>query len=224
MSLPRQIAALRNGSPASERLAFRRLRASDAEAVFAYAQTEEATRYLSWAPHRDLGETRSFIGKALAAYGAGDRVEHWPWALELRACGALAGCLGAGPFPAPHGCVEIGYVLAPPFWGRGLMTEAVRAAVDFLFRAAGVNRVQAHHFAGNEASGRVLEKAGFRREGLLRSRFWVRGQYRDAHAFAVLRGDAGLAPAPPEAPSPFLEPIEPPTIDPSHPHEEPSSR
>jgi RimJ/RimL family protein N-acetyltransferase len=64
---------------------------------------------------------------------------------------------------------ELGYWLAEPFWGRGIATSAVRAFTDWAFERFSLNRIFATPFAGNTASERVLEKAGFNREGVLRN-------------------------------------------------------
>lgn len=66
--------------------------------------------------------------------------------------------------------VELGYWIAPAFWGQGYATEAVRAVLS-LAKALGHRRLVASHFADNPASGRVLAKAGFRATGEARSRF-----------------------------------------------------
>ncbi|HNS19206.1 MAG TPA: GNAT family protein [Sedimentisphaerales bacterium] len=64
---------------------------------------------------------------------------------------------------------ELGYWLGEPFWGRGIMTEAVRAFTAWSFEHFEVHRIYASVFDGNDASVRVLEKAGFQREGRLRA-------------------------------------------------------
>jgi RimJ/RimL family protein N-acetyltransferase len=64
---------------------------------------------------------------------------------------------------------ELGYWLAEPFWGRGIMTGAVRALTEYAFRRLPLNRIYAEPFAHNLASVRVLEKTGFLREGVLRA-------------------------------------------------------
>jgi len=63
---------------------------------------------------------------------------------------------------------EIGYWIGRKFWGRGLMTDAVRAATDYAFNALQLHRVFALPFAHNAASARVLEKAGYSLEGVMR--------------------------------------------------------
>ena len=145
------------------RLGLRPVAADDAPAIFrSYAQDPEVTRYLAWRPHRTVADTEAYLAACLALSPASARV----YALVGRDDGALAGSLHLRR-PAPHR-VECGYLLARPFWGRGLMTEALAAAVDWALAAPGVFRIGAVCDVDNPGSARVMEKAGLAREGLLR--------------------------------------------------------
>jgi RimJ/RimL family protein N-acetyltransferase len=86
---------------------------------------------------------------------------------------------------------EIGYWLAEPFWGRGVMSEAVAAFTAYAFWTFDLVRIFAEVFANNPASARVLEKAGFLCEGRLRARICKEGRILDALLYARLREDQG---------------------------------
>jgi RimJ/RimL family protein N-acetyltransferase len=87
---------------------------------------------------------------------------------------------------------EIGFALfRPQDRGKGYMTEAVSIFVPYLFETTNVHRIQATTLSGNKASQRVLEKCGFRFEGVLRQFSFHRGQYKDAHLYSILRGECG---------------------------------
>lgn len=88
-----------------------------------------------------------------------------------------------------HGLAEVGYALATSHQGRGLMERALRLLLDDLFGHTALERIEARCATDNRASQRVLEKAGFRREGLLRSYFRLHGRRVDNYLFAVLRED-----------------------------------
>jgi RimJ/RimL family protein N-acetyltransferase len=79
---------------------------------------------------------------------------------------------------------EIGYWLGEPYWGRGIMTDAVGLVTDYAFRALSLERVFAVPFTGNVASCRVLEKVGFVREGLMRRSAIKDGQVLDQYLYA----------------------------------------
>jgi RimJ/RimL family protein N-acetyltransferase len=82
---------------------------------------------------------------------------------------------------------EVGYWLAKPLWGRGIMTAVVQSACRHAFEELGLVKITAHVFSHNPASARVLEKCGFREEGLLRKHFLKDGRFIDARLFALLR-------------------------------------
>jgi RimJ/RimL family protein N-acetyltransferase len=82
---------------------------------------------------------------------------------------------------------EIGYWLAKPFWGRGIMTAVVQRVCRHAFEEFGMVKITAHVFSHNLASARVLEKCGFQEEGFLRKHFVKDGQFVDARLFALLR-------------------------------------
>jgi len=81
---------------------------------------------------------------------------------------------------------EIGYWLAKPFWGRGIMTAVVGKACDFAIAEFGLVKIVAHVFADNSASAKVLEKCGFQQEGYLRKQYLKDGRFIDARLFALV--------------------------------------
>ncbi len=87
-------------------------------------------------------------------------------------------------------CAELGYWLAEEYWGRGVMTEAVRQLCAEGFAKWDVGRIYAEPFADNIGSRRVLEKAGFALEGTMRRGAYKNGAYRDWCMYALLREDA----------------------------------
>ena len=82
---------------------------------------------------------------------------------------------------------EIGYWLAKPFWGRGIMTAVVQRACQHAFADFGMVKIIAHVSTLNPASARVLEKCGFVQEGLLRKHYLKDGKLIDVKLFALLR-------------------------------------
>ena len=100
------------------------------------------------------------------------------WAVREVADGRMIGGVGLfGMTPGEKG--ELGYWLAKPLWGRGIMPRVAAAVCDFALSEWGLRKVQAHTLVENVASQRVLEKAGFEREAVLRSHAFVAGESRD---------------------------------------------
>jgi len=107
--------------------------------------------------------------------------------ITARSDGTLLGAIGLAGIDARHRHAELGYWLGRPFWGLGLATEAVRAVLRFAFETLDLERVFAHYFVRNPASGRVLEKAGMVREGVLRQHVRQWGQPEDLVVCGLLR-------------------------------------
>lgn len=91
-------------------------------------------------------------------------------------------------FHFPRGsALEIGYALIPSGRGKGYATEAVKIIVDYLFLSKEIVRVQAVTDTDNSASQKVLQKAGFRKEGTIRKSAFIRGEWRDGCIYSILR-------------------------------------
>ena len=86
-----------------------------------------------------------------------------------------------------HRRAEMGYWIGVPFWGRGYATEAARAMLTFGFEKLSLQRIYAHHFTRNPASGRVMSKVGMRLEGTLRQHFFRWDRPEDVTAYGLLR-------------------------------------
>ena len=82
---------------------------------------------------------------------------------------------------------EIGYWLGRPYWGKGIMTRAVKEIVKFAFNDLGLTRISAYTFIFNKGSQRVLEKAGFKREGILRKNVAKGDKLLDEYLFAKIK-------------------------------------
>ena len=82
---------------------------------------------------------------------------------------------------------EVGYWLAKPFWGRGIMTAVVAAACRQAVATLELTRITANVFSFNAASARVLEKCGFEQEGYLKKHYFKDGQFIDAKAYGLVK-------------------------------------
>ncbi len=185
--LPRQFFSL-----TTERLLLRELRLTDAPDIFAYASDPEVCRYTLWSAHRSLADTKRFIETELLRSATGR--EGFAWALVDRQTQRTIGTCNYVDWDVVHHRAEIGYALSRPYWGKGLMTEAVRAAISFGFHVMGLNRIQGRCTVENRASARVLEKAGMQYEGTLRQHDLVKGIYCDMKLYAIVRSDVMAAP------------------------------
>jgi len=101
-------------------------------------------------------------------------------------CDQLIGGCGFDGLSYGHRA-EIGYWLARPYWGQGIMTDVVRSACAFALAEWNLVRITAHVFEFNKASTRVLEKTGFEFEGLLRKHHRKEGQFLDSKVYAMVK-------------------------------------
>jgi ribosomal-protein-alanine N-acetyltransferase len=81
---------------------------------------------------------------------------------------------------------ELGYWLAEPFWGKGIMTKAIEKICEIGFRKFDIIRIYAEPYSHNTASRRALEKAGFTLEGVLKKAVYKNGMYQDSCIYAIL--------------------------------------
>ena len=145
----------------TERLILRRPHPTDAPGMFAaWTRDPEVTRYLVWRPHTTLDQTEAHIARCTAAWESGAA---FTWLLER--AGEPVGSIAARR--NEHG-INLGYLLARAAWGNGLMVEALDPVVGWFLARPDVYRVWATCDVDNHASARVLEKAGFTFEGILR--------------------------------------------------------
>ena len=169
----------------TERLVLRMPVAADAEAIDRnYARDPEITRYLTWRPNTSVEQAQEFVAASLIAWQGEKR---FPYAITLKGEDQAIGMieLRLAVFQA-----ELGYVIGRAWWGKGYMTEAARALVDWSLARPEIYRVWAVCDVDNLASRRVMEKAGMQREGLLRRAIIhpnVGPEPRDCYIYAIVK-------------------------------------
>ena len=127
-------------------------------------------------------DAKAFLSAVLAS----DPDQNLAFAIE--ADGELIGSISATRCANIHfRTAELGYYLGEPYWGKGFATEAVRQICDYIYRNTDIIRIFAEPFAYNAASCRVLEKAGFQLEGVLRSNAVKNGRVQDMNMYARIR-------------------------------------
>lgn len=121
------------------------------------------------------------------------RLQHWSpgsdhWLCLIVRDAASPKPLGAiGYIHRENDCAEVGFLFAPEAQGQGYGYESLRALCDFAFEQGGIRRLTATVTAGNIASRRLLEKAGFVLEGELRESFWLSGGWHNDWVFGLLK-------------------------------------
>jgi ribosomal-protein-alanine N-acetyltransferase len=133
-----------------------------------------------------LEQARQFVADVIARNAAGT---HCVFAVCLKEGGRLLGEMGLWAIEPTHKRADIGMVLHRDCRGPGYATEALSAVVDYGFRALGLHRIEGGCFPENEASARVMEKCGLRREGMLKERWFRDGEWQDDLVLGIVRRD-----------------------------------
>lgn len=168
------------------RLLLRPYLLADRDDIFEYASQTAVTDWVRFATHVTKADTEKFLQQRLAEQQSGERIG---WAIELIAERKVIGGCGFLNIAELDKRAEFGYVINPRYWSKGFATEAALAAVPYGFAKLGLHRIEAFTFPANTGSVRVLEKCGFRREGLLREREFQKGAFRDLLLYARLATD-----------------------------------
>lgn len=168
----------------TERLLLREFVAGDWPAVLAYQSDPRYLRLYQWT-ERSAEDVRAFVQMFLDQQREQPR-RKYQLAIELRGAGQLIGNCGIRKPGAGAQQAEIGYELAPDFWGHGYATEAARAILAFGFDELRLHRVSACCLAENSASAHVLEKLGLQIEGRLREQELINGCWHDTLLYGIL--------------------------------------
>ncbi len=172
---------------ADEAVLLRPPRDDDAPAIAAACVEPEIARWVPVPVPYTVADARAFLEGVADGWSTG---AHQTFAIEERASGALVGMIGLDRGAAP-GRASLGYWLGPEARGRGLATRAVRLVARWAFEDQGLERLELTTLVGNDASGRVAIRAGFRREGILRRYLRFRGETVDVVMYALVPGDEG---------------------------------
>ena len=169
----------------TERLVLRKPRLDDARAMFeGWTQDLEVTRYLTWRPHERIEQTQEFVQGCIRAWESETR---FPYLITLQGTGEVIGIID----PRIEGPkVGIGYGAARAYWGKGYVTEATRAIIQWAFQQPFLYRVYATTDVENVASRRVLEKVGMQCEGILRKYILhpnISDVPRDSYIYAITK-------------------------------------
>jgi ribosomal-protein-alanine N-acetyltransferase len=167
----------------TERLLLQRLKYEDAEEIFyAYASKPEATKYLSWATHKTVDDTRAFLKYAIESWNYGT---DYSYSIRLKNL-VLIGSIG---ILHEVGKIQLGYVMSPGHWGKGYTTEACSRVLSLLKTFKDLYRIGTFVDAENVASIKVLKKCGLQEEARLEK--WFRfvnqdNQPKDCILFRLL--------------------------------------
>lgn len=176
----------------TERLVLRRIEPRDAADMYEYSCLNTVTEYLTWNPHKSEKETERYIKLLGKKY---DKGAFWDFGLEHKETKKFIGTCGFTSFVIDENSAEIGYVLAPGFWGQGLAVEACTAVLKFGFAVFDVDRICARYIDGNDSSKKVMEKLGMSYVTTYKNSFYIKNEYKTVIEYAVTKKDFFVAQA-----------------------------
>ena len=174
----------------TERLVLRPFQISDAARVKALAGAYEIYKATLNIPHPyENGMAEKWIASHASQFYEGNGVN---LAVTLKADGVLIGAIGLGA-TLSHQRAELGYWIGVPYWGNGYCTEAAIAIIRYGFNVVNYHKITSMHMQCNPASGRVMEKAGMYKEGILIDQVVKDGRYHTMIVYGIINREQRLA-------------------------------
>ena len=172
----------------SDRLILRRFTMDDAELMFKnWTSRPEVAKTLSWYPADELEDTKEILREWTSSY---ERDDFYIWCCVWKENNEPIGSISATVKNPKFDEVEIGYAVSDLYWGKGIATEMLKMVVRYMLLDCKYNRLYAMHGSDNPASGKVMDKAGLKFEGVHRKQGKDKyGEYYDMSVHAIIRDD-----------------------------------
>lgn len=171
---------------ATPRLRLRALDEADADFILAHFSDPDVCRYLKDA--EPLTSREQALG-LIAYFSDPDRARACRWGVCLTEGGLIIGTCGFLHWDSHNRSAEIGFDLARPWWGRGLMREALTAVIPAAHAGLKLNRIWGVVHLDNQRSLNTMRRLGFKTEGVARELFCFRGVYHDHYCLSLLPRD-----------------------------------
>jgi [ribosomal protein S5]-alanine N-acetyltransferase len=169
----------------TERLLLRKITMDDAPEIFFLRSDQAILQFLSKEPAATIKEAEEFITRITNDLSNNDGIL---WAIILKENpGRAIGNICFWRFQKEHYRAEIGYVLDPKFWRKGIMKETILKVLEYGFTTLGLHSVEARINPDNAASAAVLESTGFIREAYFKEDFFHRGKFEDTAVYSRLQ-------------------------------------
>ncbi|MFD2285566.1 GNAT family N-acetyltransferase [Pedobacter petrophilus] len=168
----------------TERLILREHSFSDAETLYAMRTDERVMKYIDRERPADLLTIKTIITKFNEGFENGNNLA---WIIVLKENPEqMIGTVGFWQTDYANHRAEIGYMLHPDFWRKGIITEALKKAIDFGFETMNLHTIKANINTGNEASRQILIKHGFVKEALFKQDYYFKGKFLDSEIYGLI--------------------------------------
>lgn len=164
----------------TERLLLREVQDTDRPGLFRLFTRPEVTQYYHVMPLHAEPDAQKIVNMFRKVYMERTGLR---WVITAKGGDSIIGIIGFHTIVAGHKGTMV-YVLDPAWWGRGLVTEAIAAVIQYGFEQLGLKRIDAEVMPGNTASEKALLKNGFQHEGLLRNWIQWNGEIYDVNMYS----------------------------------------
>lgn len=167
----------------TERLLLRRVDNNDVNEIFSLRSNAETMKYIPRPLVKNIEDALEHIAMIDSKIETNDGIN---WAITLKGNTKLIGVIGHYRVKPEHFRAEIGYMLLPEFQGKGIISEAIKKAVDYGFNEMGLHSIEAIIDPENKASAIVLEKNNFVKEAHLKENEFYEGRFLDTVIYSLL--------------------------------------
>lgn len=170
----------------TERLILREITHEDTGDILACFSNKEVLRFYGLEALKNLEEAGELVNTFSNNYNGNRGIR---WGIELKGTTGIIGTIGFNAWSPKHKRAEIGYEIQPAQWRKGYALEAVHKVITYGFDIMGLTRIGAVVFIENTASSKLLEKVGFKNEGVLRNYMYQDGKSYDTYVYSILKND-----------------------------------
>ena len=168
----------------TDRLVLRNLRMGDLQQLYLLRTNEQVNLHLNKAPDASIEATKAKIEEILALQ---EKNEAILWVMTLKDdLKKMIGNIGYWHITKEHYRAEVGYILHPDYWRKGLMKEALNAVLEYAFAKTDLHSIEANINPDNIASGMLLESCGFLKEAYHKENFYYNGVFYDSIIYSRL--------------------------------------
>lgn len=169
----------------TERLLLRRMTVDDANAILYLRSNDDVMKYIDRERTKSIEDAKSFLNKIDDSINSNNGIM---WGIALKEePGKLIGNIGYWRLIKEHYRAEVGYMLHPSFWNKGIMKEALVRLIDFAFNDMNLHSIEANINPGNKASSMLLESTGFIKEAYFKEDYFFNGKFQDTIIYSRLK-------------------------------------
>jgi len=170
----------------SERLLFRKILLSDAEAIYLIRSNDEVMKFMDTSKMESIEDAEKMIRSVEESFNNERGIN---WGIVEKSSNRFIGYFGYWRIMYEHCRAEIGYALDPNYWGKGYMNETLKMITKFGFNNINLHSIEANVNPANGNSIKLLEKVGFKKEAYFRENFLFNERFYDSIIYSLLEKD-----------------------------------